>query len=169
MLRMNLSGARIVSIVTRKIINAIAVMLYNGNFHGQTIGSAQMENGKGESMADRENVINELNECIEHIRENEFIKILFWGNCQSAMMDAIELLKGQPPTHIHEERSEHEWERDDDGNIDMWAWEDPDSIHHGPGCRKCYYSFCIECDPNGWDKKPCVVDWSEFHAYEGSR
>ena len=47
-------------------------------------------------MADRENVINELNECIEHIRKNEFDKIPFWGNCQSAMMDALELLKSKP-------------------------------------------------------------------------
>ena len=42
-----------------------------------------------------ERVINELNECIEHIRENEFNKIPFWGNCQSAMMDALAILKEQ--------------------------------------------------------------------------
>ena len=47
-------------------------------------------------MADRENVINELNECIEHIHKNEFDKIPFWGNCQMAMTDAIDLLKEQP-------------------------------------------------------------------------
>lgn len=44
-------------------------------------------------MADRDTVINNLSECIEHIREKEFAKIPFWGNCQLAMMDAIELLK----------------------------------------------------------------------------
>lgn len=48
-------------------------------------------------MANRENVINELNECIEHIRKNKFNKIPFWGNCQGAMMDASELLKQQEP------------------------------------------------------------------------
>lgn len=42
---------------------------------------------------DREKVINELNECIEHIRTNRFDKIPCWGNCQSAMIDALELLK----------------------------------------------------------------------------
>ena len=52
-------------------------------------------------MADREKVINELNECIEHIRENNFHKIPFWGNCQSAMMDALELLKDQQPKTGH--------------------------------------------------------------------
>lgn len=42
-----------------------------------------------------EKVINELNECIEHIRKNKFNKIPFWGNCQIAMMDALELLDKQ--------------------------------------------------------------------------
>lgn len=45
-----------------------------------------------------EKVINELNECIEHIRKNEFYKIPFWGNCQSAMMDALEVLKDKQKT-----------------------------------------------------------------------
>lgn len=42
-----------------------------------------------------EKVIKELNECIEHIRKNKFNKIPFWGNCQFAMMDALELLDKQ--------------------------------------------------------------------------
>ena len=46
-------------------------------------------------MPDREKVINELNECIEHIRKNKFYKIPCWGNCQIAMLDAISLLKEQ--------------------------------------------------------------------------
>lgn len=57
-----------------------------------------------------EKVINELNECIEHIRKNEFDKIPFWGNCQSAMMDALELLKEQEWIPISErlpENAEH--------------------------------------------------------------
>lgn len=44
---------------------------------------------------DREKAIKELEECIEHIRTNEFEKITFWGNCQIAMMDALGLLKEQ--------------------------------------------------------------------------
>ena len=34
-----MSGARIANIVTRKTENVIAVMEFNGNCHGQTIGS----------------------------------------------------------------------------------------------------------------------------------
>ena len=46
-------------------------------------------------MPDIEKVINELNECIEHIRKNKFNKIPCWGNCQSAMIDAVSMLKEQ--------------------------------------------------------------------------
>ena len=60
-------------------------------------------------MADMANVINELNGCIEHIRENNFHKIPFWGNCQSAMMDALELLKplaeSKRPENLRERRA----------------------------------------------------------------
>ena len=52
-------------------------------------------------MADREKVINDLSECIDHIRENEFEKIPFWGDCQLAMRDAIELLKEWKPKTGH--------------------------------------------------------------------
>ena len=30
--------------------------------------------------------------------------------------------------------------------------------HNGPVCQRCGYTFCIFCDPNGWDKKPCIID-----------
>ena len=46
-------------------------------------------------MPDRENVAKNLEECIEHIRFNEFEKIPYWGNCQMAMIDALALLKAQ--------------------------------------------------------------------------
>ena len=46
---------------------------------------------------EREKVIKELEECIEHIRINEFEKISCWGNCQIAMMEALGLLKEKEP------------------------------------------------------------------------
>ena len=46
-------------------------------------------------MPDIEKVIKGLNECIEHIRKNKFNKIPCWGNCQSAMIDAVAMLKEQ--------------------------------------------------------------------------
>lgn len=62
----------------------------------------------------------------------------------------------KPPVHIHEEYPEHDWERDEDGKIDWFALDY--GFHNGPGCSRCNYSFCIHCDPNGWNKRPCVID-----------
>ena len=45
---------------------------------------------------DSEKVEKNLSECIEYIRKHKFNKIPCWGNCQSAMMDALALLKEQP-------------------------------------------------------------------------
>ena len=41
----NLSGAMIASIVTRKIINVTVVMISNGSYQGQTIGSVLTAKG----------------------------------------------------------------------------------------------------------------------------
>ena len=73
--------------------------------------------------------------------------------------DAITLLKEQeakPPVHIHEEYPEHDWERDENGDIDDFACDI--GYHNGPMCKRCYYSFCVHCDPNGWNKEPCIFD-----------
>ena len=72
--------------------------------------------------------------------------------------DALEVLALRPPEHVHEEYPEHDWERDDEGAIDEWAWEDSYSMHHGPACRRCLYSFCVHCEPDGWKSRPCVID-----------
>ena len=55
-------------------------------------------------MTDRRKVIKELEECIEHIRINEFEKIPCWGNCQIAMMDALELMKEQEAMRVLSQR-----------------------------------------------------------------
>ena len=63
------------------------------------------------------------------------------------------------PLHHHEEYPEHDWKRDITGKIDEFGAES--GYHNGPFCLRCFYSFCIHCDPDGWDKVPCVVDWDE--------
>ena len=70
-----------------------------------------------------------------------------------------ELLKEQeakPPVHIHEEYPEHDWERNKNGDIDNFAYEG--DYHNGPACTRCHYAFCIHCDPDGWNKEPCIID-----------
>lgn len=73
--------------------------------------------------------------------------------------DAIALLKEQeakPPIHVLEEYPEHDWERNENGDIDDFAYEA--DYHNGPSCKRCYYSFCMHCDPDGWNKRPCIID-----------
>lgn len=30
--------------------------------------------------------------------------------------------------------------------------------HNGPVCKRCYHSFCIHCNPDGFNDGPCVID-----------
>ena len=30
--------------------------------------------------------------------------------------------------------------------------------HNGPFCKRCCYTFCVLCNPNGWNEEPCVID-----------
>ena len=74
--------------------------------------------------------------------------------------DVLALLKEQEiktPIRIHEEYPEHDWETDKDGKIDEWFMNY--EFHNGPACQRCGYSFCIHCKPNGWNEKPCIVDY----------
>ena len=70
--------------------------------------------------------------------------------------ELLKELEAKPPVHIHEEYPEHDWEREENGDIDDFAYDG--DYHNGPMCKRCYYSFCIHCDPNGWNKKPCIID-----------
>ncbi len=84
---------------------------------------------------DRAKVVKELEECIEHIRINEFEKIPCWGNCQIAMMDALRLLKEQEakPVKVVKNAYNHEF-------------------YYCPRCDHSFYEtwlkkpkFCDEC------------------------
>ena len=62
------------------------------------------------------------------------------------------------PIHIHEEHSEHLWQRNADGTIDTSAMIS--GFHNGPYCTRCHHSECEHCNPN-WEtepEEPCVVD-----------
>lgn len=74
-----------------------------------------------------------------------------------ALVGAIDLLKARTPIHIHKEYPEHDWETYEDGNIDESAMSY--GFHNGPYCKRCGYSFCVHCKPNGWSERPCVIDY----------
>lgn len=98
-----------------------------------------------------------------------------YGCRQDCANDAIELLKEQepkPPIHIHDEYPEHDWERDEDGEIDEFAMNY--EFHNGPMCKRCGYSFCEHCKPNGWNEEPCVIDYYQCpkcgkHIFKNSK
>ena len=116
-------------------------------------------------MPDREKVIKGLEALQKSMSEHqcytcsyEFIETAKEFGTNS-IADALALLKEQdakPPVHIHEEYPEHDWARKANGDIDDFAFEV--DFHNGPMCERCGYSFCIHCDPDGWNKEPCIID-----------
>lgn len=59
--------------------------------------------------------------------------------------------------HMHKVFPEHDWVKDENGEIDLWAWDY--EFHAGPRCKRCGQTPCVYCDPN-WKEAddPCVVD-----------
>lgn len=55
---------------------------------------------------------------------------------------------------------EHDWIRKDNGEIDEFGFEY--NYHNGPACKRCDYSFCIHCDPKGYNDKECIVEKEEY-------
>lgn len=106
-------------------------------------------------MADLKQVMSWL----EWITYDDWPEYHSESEVQTIAKEALEILKKQepiPPVHIHEEYPEHDWERDGDGEIDIFALDD--GYHNGPACKRCNYCFCMHCKPNGWDNKQCIID-----------
>jgi hypothetical protein len=59
------------------------------------------------------------------------------------------------PIHIHEEHSEHLWKRNNNGEIDLWAFSV--GYCNGPVCTRCWHSECEHCNED-WDDDECVID-----------
>ena len=73
-------------------------------------------------------------------------------------LNALEKQFPKKPIHIHEEHSEHLWQRDKNGKIDLWAFEE--GYCNGPVCTRCWHSECVHCNED-WETDPvcdCVVD-----------
>lgn len=100
-------------------------------------------------------------EAIIHIRKHNEAharKERFAAHITDALGVAVEALEKripQKPLHVHEVYPKHDWELDEDGEIDTWAMENGN--HNGPVCRRCYHTPCVLCEPN-WEEGECVVD-----------
>ena len=72
------------------------------------------------------------------------------------------ILKKETPQKIfhHEFKyPSHKWKLNDKGEPDYFAWEF--GYHNRYLCERCGYSFCHHCDPDGFDKEPCIVEYDE--------
>ena len=95
-----------------------------------------------------------------HKRDTCFLGLQVICDIEERASDALALLeeqKAKPPIHVHLEYPEHDWKTNEKGELDDFAWDQ--EYCNGPMCKRCYYAFCIHCEPNGWDKKPCIVDF----------
>lgn len=57
------------------------------------------------------------------------------------------------------EWTEHDWRKNNKGEIDKFASEY--EFHNGPSCSRCYHSFCMQCSDNyekELHKGPCIVE-----------
>lgn len=48
----------------------------------------------------------------------------------------------------------HNWERDENGNINEWAWES--GFHNGVFCVDCGKSVCVGCNPDYMELNDCT-------------
>ena len=53
-----------------------------------------------------------------------------------------------------EQSYNHLWAKDENGDIDMFAFEE--DYHNGPRCTKCDDYFCAHCTPN-WAETKCSI------------
>ena len=70
--------------------------------------------------------------------------------------------KEEPRKIIHHKKiyPSHKWRLNENGQPDDWAFEV--GYCNGYVCERCYYTFCIHCEPNGFEKAktiPCIVEY----------
>lgn len=112
-------------------------------------------------MPDKEKVIETFDEAKELVwTDDDEYTVGYNNGLEAGKNIALALLKEQEPKtpiHIREEYPVHDWKTDEDGNIDKWVMDY--EFHNGPMCKQCGYSFCVHCNPNGWNEKPCIIDY----------
>lgn len=106
------------------------------------------------TMADRKTVMSWL----EGLAQDDWREWHSDSEVQTTAQAALEMLKAQAkaPIHIYEEYQKHDWQTTEDGEIDIFAFEY--DYHNGPVCKRCGYSYCIHCLPDGRENGPCVID-----------
>ena len=124
-------------------------------------------------MADIKKVLKGLECCSRPKQENCMVcpykytpypkgdRDVWLASCQQLYKDAMELLQRQvpkKPEHIHEEYPRHDWKLNEKGEPDDFAWGGG-GYHNGGFCMRCHDTFCIHCEPNGFNEGPCIIDY----------
>lgn len=58
--------------------------------------------------------------------------------------------------HLKRTYKTHAWVRNSDKTIDHFGFAS--GFCNGPLCKRCSFSFCEHCYPDGWKDSPCVVE-----------
>lgn len=56
----------------------------------------------------------------------------------------------------YKKRNKHTWKKTDNGEIDTFA--EAYEFCNGPVCERCGYSFCVHCNPEGYEDTNCVAE-----------
>lgn len=67
-----------------------------------------------------------------------------WNKAIAMAEDALEKQIAKKPKWVDEVFAHHDWKKDENGEIDMFAYEF--EYHNGPVCQRCDESFCIHCE-----------------------
>ena len=106
----------------------------------------------------KEKMFESFDYILEQLKDG-YIDLGFHDNDElEAVEQAINRQIPKKPIHIHEQHSEHLWQRNKNGEIDLWAFES--GYCNGPVCTRCWHSECVHCNED-WETDPvcdCVVD-----------
>lgn len=100
-----------------------------------------------------EEVIRKLRSVLYNAEHEDIDQVLDYETLRSAIHH-LESLRPVKPGPFYDEAPEHEWVLNSDGSINHFAWEY--EFCSGPVCRRCGYSFCEYCNPDGWTAKKCI-------------
>lgn len=93
---------------------------------------------------------------------NNIIQVNVDTSKRTLALQAIKTIKSalekqipKNPIHIHEEYEKHQWRKNDNGEVDEWAFSS--GYCNGVVCERCHDVECVICNPD-YDNKPCIID-----------
>ena len=85
----------------------------------------------------------------DRILLDEYMKLGSVEECRKAVEKQI----AKKPKHVVEKYGKHKWKRNENGEIDDFAWDY--GYHNGVVCEVCGESVCVHCEPDYDNKEDC--------------